>query len=264
MNNDIIKETTNPLAHLTRRFEESIEQIDFEKAKDLNSLFAVLSQIKLRDGYSLGGFLCGDVDFGATYRLYAFRTGSIEQYVPGEVGVHLEPRMPEIGDIYSDNEPTQRRNYELAPYNDSMFIVGTISHEAEETVPPLSDYLKFEFTPEAIWEAVLLLREAEGYLPHFWHGGYAHRRFVVDDYSLAFNSIRRVDKDLWTQFLSDSRIAPSVTLLSASSAQVHYCMWSNWTGLYSVDLLATRVGSSLNFEVLRKEVLLPYDCGMKF
>ena len=258
----------NELAIATHHFEQNMQKVDFGRFWDLRDILNGLPHIHFRDGYTLDGCYVGDRS-NASFKLYAYKIDSTDNYIPGKVGVHLNPdddllfrgafrRM--MGKIKGEEETIP----DPIPFKDGQVISGTISHAAFKTVPPLSDYLDIDFDEKTIWEAMLLLEEISNYLPHRWHGGYANGRLIVDGPSLVQSANGHISNKEWGPFVNDERIHPKVELVSEDTAFVHYCCWGNWSGLTYVILKATRKGRSVTFEEEKTERLIEYDCGMRF
>ena len=258
----------NDLAAATHRFERKINETDFREFWDLRGILEALPHIRLKDGYALDAYYVGDRS-NAKMKLYAYVMDSTDEYCPGPEGIHQDPedrfrRFDWSRLLLNKKKDEEETVPPPIPFKDGQVIVGTISYEAGETVPPLENYLDIDFTPEAVWEAVLLVIEAGSYLPHRWHGGYSRGLLVVDRQSLIRVCHERLDKSVWEPFLTDERIVPSVKMLSAEEAAVQYCHWSDWGGLSIKSIKVTRVGRSLEFKREKWETLIEYDCGLRF
>ena len=245
------REQHTVLAEAVHRFERRLEGFNFGDYWDLREIMEALPHVKMKEGYSLDGYYAGDWR-NATMKMYACATDSLDEY---------DPAVPEVRTRWFD-AAKRKATPSPVPFRDGQVIVGTIPYSASKTVPPLEKYLDIDFTPEAIWEAMLLVVEACSYLPHRWHGSYARGVLVVDVESLAECCEGKVDRAIWSPFLEDSRLIPSVTMLSENEARIHYCRWGEWSGLYCIDILAARDGRSLAFGAPEQHALIEYDCGI--
>ena len=261
-------ERPNPFAAATHRFERKIIETDFSRFWDLRDVMTALPHIRFRDGYTLDAYHAGDRR-NSKMKLYAYLTDSTDDYRPGPVGVHQDPDNMLRGLLWSrglsgKGKVGEYKEPEPVPFKDGQVINGTISLAASKTVPPLEDYLDIDFTPEAVWEAMLLVEESGSYLPHRWHGGYSNGRLIVDQNALMHSCLYRLKRAVWEPFLRDARLIPSVEMVSDKEAMVHYCRWNDWSGLSSMNIRATRVNRSLRFDREEPVKLINYDCGLRF
>lgn len=232
----------------TYRFEQALEKIDFENLRDVSFILNALPNIRLKEGYKLGACRVGTVN-QTTLHFYALKDGSSEKYVPGEIGVHLNPDPYTFG-RYSDPVPI--------PFKDGQYIEGIISLKAFETIPHIEDYLDVELSVECVWEAVLLLDAAFGYL-NIWH----KCELIVNSLSL----VRKCDGlsvEGWEEFLQDPRIVPSIIVIPEQGAIIRYCRWSDQDGLTNIVLKADYSNRTLHFERIGSETLFEYDWGIRF
>lgn len=258
----------NELAIATHRFEQNLQKVSFGAFWDLRDILTGLPHIHFREGYTLDGCYVGDRR-NASMKLYAYKMDSTNRYIPGRLGIHLDPEdMFHLQNIWKKiggkKESAEDKIAPPIPFKDGQVIEGTISYESFKTVPPMNDYLDIDFDEESIWEAMLLLEEASNYLPHRWHGGYANGRLIVDGTSLVQSCNGHLSKEEWEPFMNDERLSPKVEILSGDSAQINYCRWGNWSGLTYIVLNATRKGRSISFDVVSSERLIEYDCGIRF
>lgn len=230
----------------TYRFEQALKKIDYGNLRDMSFILNALPNIRLKEGYKLGGCRVGVNP--TTLHFYALKEGSSEKYVPGEEGVHLNPDRFTTG-RYSAPVPV--------PFKDGQCIEDIISVEAFETIPPLEDYLDVDLSVEGVWEAVLLLEVAFGYLN--WHTC----EVIVNSLSL----VRNCDDlpiERWEEFLHDPRIVPSIIIIPGKGAIIRYCRWGNRDGLINIVLKADYSNRTLRFKWIGEETLIESDWGIIF
>ena len=282
----------NIFANSAYLFEQVITNNKFDSQHDCQDLMVAFPHIKMRDGFVLGHYYVGDYR-NAVKKLYATGLNSNDIYEPvKESELRRRPRFTwfkrydELSMINQklesilDDSPNVHSNTRsvIPPFREGQFIVDTIPYSASETVPPLNQYIELDFTPVAIWDAVLLLKATKLYLPHRWHGCYNRGLLVYDDTSLMAACDLRVFMDgvkAYTRtgnsspidyqgFLGDNRIPPKVDALSENKAIVKYCYWNNWEGLVRITLEAIRSGRSIELSDIDRKVMLEYHIGIRF
>lgn len=254
----------NPYAISLHRLEQKMKEVNLHTFWDLRDIMDALPHLGFKEGYMLDGCMVGDRR-NATMKLYAYKQDSRDKYIPGKRGVHLNPEH----DVY-DFEcryhwyQFKRKIKAPVPFRDGQVIEGTVSSAAFDTVPALDKYLVMDFTPEAIWEAVLLIKEARNYLAHRWHGSYSNGRLIVDSTSLIQSCTGKLEEEAIDTWLRYEHLYPSVKIIDDNHAVVNYCRWGDWRGLTNTTIDVVRSGKSICFE---KEVitdLVKYDCGIRF
>ncbi len=258
------KTKRNPLASEAHLFERIFKKFDFGEFDDLGRLMLAVPRIGMREGFVLDGYNSGD-QRNAVMKLYARKIGTRDRYLP----VSAENMKFFSGKIIwrkleglVNGEKAEESRPLIKPFKEGQFIHNTIPYEASKTVPPVLNYLEFQFTPGAIWEAVLLTEASRLYLKHVWHGCYNNGMLVVDNTSLTLAcSLFKVD---YKPFIDDERIQPSVEMLSDSEAIVRYCFWNEWGGLRRVSLKLIRKRKGIQKEDLGTETLLKYDSGNRY
>ena len=269
----IIKGDT--LSLITRKFVSSVKtaSIGLDEKTDLNEILKSIPHVKLHEGYSLGAYRVGDM-MGDHVVLYPFRTGSTDVYDPGEPNRDIEHKAFFDIDRYYDKaqkgDEEAKKTLELIhnpiPFRDGQVVRSSILWCADESIPQLKDYLDIDFTPESIWESLLLLVLSSNYLPHRWHGCYANGVIVLyyislrkaSEYSFSHGGID------WKPFKSDDRLLPSVKMIDESQATVNVCRWNSWRGLDRLTYNAFREGRTIRFEREDPDNIIKYNCGIHF
>ena len=260
-----------PLAQTARQFIATIKATKFTDTLDLQNLLDVLPAVHLRPGYSLGWYREGDM-MGTHVHLYPFRTGSTWEYDPGihnrdidnkgYLDILHDLREAEKGDAQAAEIVYQRRN--PTPFRDGQIIRCSLMMGADKSVPKLHDYLDIDFTPQSVWQSLLLLELSSNYLPHGWHGGYANGTIILDPDDLKRVIPNRIEHSQWQPFLTDDRLIPSVTMLSDTEARITVCRWGSWSGLNYMTYHAFRDGRTIRFDRQDPVNLIKYDCGIRF
>jgi len=260
-----------PLAQTARQFIAAIKATKFDKTIDLQHLLDTLPAIHLRQGYSLGWYREGDM-MGTHVHLYPFRTGSTWEYDPGIHNRDIENKnfldfleywdKARHGDKKAARIIEQRENPK--PFHDGQIIRCSIMMGADDAVPKMEYYLDVDFTPESVWQTLLLLVLSENYLPHGWHGGYANGTIILDPDDLKRVIPSRIERSQWQPFLTDDRLIPSVTMLSDTEALITVCRWGGWSGLNYMTYHAFYDDRSIRFSRQDPVNLIKYDCGIRF
>ena len=247
-------DSDNIFANSAYLFEQVITNLKFDSQHDCQDLMVAFPHIKMREGFVLGHYYEGDYR-NAVKKLYATGLNSTDIYEPVEESeLRRRPRFIwtkinyeltkknnlKLESVFDDSQNVQIKTRPvIPPYREGQFIVDTIPYSASETVPPLNQYIELDFTPIAIWEAVLLMKATRLYLPHRWHGSYNRGLLVYDDTSLMMacdprNTVygyKGNDRIDCQGLLGDYRIPPCVEVISKNRAIVNYCYWNSWVGL---------------------------------
>ena len=261
----------NRFAQVLHNFEQKIRETDFDKAIFLQVILDTLPHIKLKDGYTLGCYSVGDGIDSIMY-FYPLRKDAVEEYGPDASKIDKRGKrfwqklfgLRKDDDLYNEDWDSDK------PFQDGQIIRGTLPFGCR--VPELKKYLDIDFTPDTIWESLLLLEESENYLKHGWHGCYRNGKIVVDNQSVidVFTNLNtgisstKIEEADWKPFLDNERILPIVNLKSDTEAIVHYCHWSDWSGLDRFTVRAYKDGRSIRFERDNPVNLVEYDCGYVF
>lgn len=252
-----------------KEFVNVIKEFNFEDFNDLQDLMKAFSHIKIRDNFILDAYYAGDMSFGAVMKLYAVRLNCKNQYYPvSEKVLNRFKNYEQFLDWFRDENKFVKKML-IQPFTDGHYIEGTIPWEASETVPRLEKYLVYDFTPIAIWEALLLLEVTHLYLPHFWHAGVGRGMLVVDDITLVEactnSDFVRGDVVDYSKLLGNTgMLLPIVEIKSSSLAYASYCYWNDWTGLSCVTHEITKIGSEVIYHKIDERVLIEYNCRVRF
>ena len=140
----------------------------------------------------------------------------------------------------------------------------------------IRDKVRFEFTPECIWELFLLM-ELPLHLPKFWHAGYDS---VI--YFLRTGDLDKVLESVYPEqnfetrigFLykngfsklqklnQDASLLPKVTLISDKEAILNVTSWNDWNGLLNATFSVIRTAKGVRFHNKKIKRLVPYNCGI--
>lgn len=262
-------DTRQLLADEAKEYVNAIKAIDFKNFDDLQDLMKALPHVKLRDGYVLDAYYAGDMSFGAEMKLYAAKINSETQYYPVSRVVlngfeSYKEFLEWFGSPFKENEVVKKRL--IRPFTDGQYIEGTVPWEASKTVPKLENYLELEYTPIAIWEALLLIEVTPLYLPHFWHAGGRRGMLVVDDNSLVKACTGRYTHGVnYKSLLGNQRmLLPMVEVKSSCLAYASYCYWNDWKGLSCVTFEVTNKERKICFNQIDEKILIEYNCRVMF
>ena len=227
-----------------------------------------LPLLKIKRGYQLDIYQLGD-DHAGIYKPYVCRTDAKENYVPVRYpnGQPARKFREDFIDhfLHSDKEMPERIHQ---PYKDSYLILDAIEFGHNEDIPSPLNYFSIPFSEDGIAQAWLLHNLSE-FLPHIWHSCYGCKTFAFTDDSINWNRIEKIpDED----FLVDkeellqkekSSFFPLITILD-DTATIDYHYWNEWKGLVKARQVAKRVGESIEFGEPEINVLVKYNCGVKF
>lgn len=248
------------------RFRSNIEAHikDYELQKEgdnIEWLMEPLDLISYSSDLVLDAFRKGD-RLGWVYGLYFHYKNASAIYAPFDAP--YEKYNGEISIFDLDNDELDSK---LKPYDKTMIVKGLANFFISSAVPEIWDDLTVLFTELGIWQAVLLYK-AYTFLPKGWHGNYSSHWYVFsqDDMQRIFDkysSYKSVDHDKLESYLGRDDILPSVNI-DGDKAKVSYCYWTKWGGLCSATLDVEKRNDSVLFGEQKRQVLVKYDCGIRF
>lgn len=252
------KNTFAVSAHL---FERVVRKIDFDTFDDLQHLMIAFPHVRMREGFKLDAYMAGSKQ-NAVMKLYARALKTTSRYMP----VDKEEMDSPSGSInwgHIDlwgNSPDEKK--EVIPFVEGQYIHNTIPSWASDTVPSVANYLELQFTPKAIWEAVMLVEASTLYLDHRWHGCYNNGMLVVDNVSLLIACLSAgIDCG---PLVDDNRLQPSVDIISDTEATVRYCYWNQWIGVVRNSYKVIRKEKGIALEDLGQDFILKYHSRKRY
>ena len=238
-------------------FERALINFNYNTFENLEALQIAHPHVSMREGYVLDAFFAGHQSF-AVMKLYARSLSPTGRYMP----VPAEEMEDERGDIsyaaMANWDETADPDREVIPFVDGQFVHNIIPTWAGNTVPSITTYLKVPFEPRAIWEATLLVEASHLYLSHFRDGRRTNGTLVINALSLWHLCTRRgIDCSV---IVNDSRIEPSVEMVSDDKCFVSYCYWCHMRGLVRKSIKVTRLeDEGISIDVLGEEILLEHQ-----
>lgn len=212
-------------------FMDSLETIDFEHFDNLMPLLTALDTVSIDYGYELDGFKVGD-SCASGIRLYCCKECSGVQYVSGQ-----EPPMK---------------------YEDFMYIHNMIPQSEARLIPKVWNHLKVENSAKGAWQACILEYMATPLMPLVWHAGYIARKFI-----LSFVDLKDLPVDC-SEFCNDESILPGVRQIEGAKYKVSHTYWNPWNGLVRFSTIVEIKDGRPLFSDEDDDVLIPYDCGIRF
>lgn len=245
------KPECNEIAEMAFDFNNFMSAQNFDAFEDLDFVKEQLPLLKIRGGYILDGFECGN-EYGWRMKLYCCKKGSQKKFVPYK-------------EDFAGNKVVNT-------YDDSEVIGGRIPYEVADQIPEVLSYFSVPFTREGILQA-WLLHNAEWFMPLGWHAGYGRKDFLFIEEDMDYlmpeeydRGENRTQRQACRELLSmvDRRgIEPSVVVYG-NEAEVSYAYWNSWTGLVKVKVHATKKGDTVAFGEPKLTVLVPFSCGIRF
>lgn len=210
------------LSEVTDNFFAAANKVDPQNGFDnLTPLMESFKDLKVKDGFELDGFWadCGENSY---IKLYFSTKGTTLRW------------MPQIVDGKPDSE-----------FRDNMFIHNHLDESIVQNLPPLTNYIEGPFTPEAIWQAYLLLT-AKHYLP-ITKGLRNERRYPL----IRKIDFLKLDDERLSDYANDNRLRSEVDIIDKNRALVSCALWSGSTGLCVEKVVVSRAGNGYKFGTFR-------------
>ena len=241
----------NELADMAFDFVNFMSAQNFNTFEDLNFVKDQLPLLKIREGYILDGFECGN-EYGWRILLYCCKDGSQMKFMPYK-------------EDFAGNKV-------INTYDDSEVIGGRMPYEVAEQIPDVLGYFSVPFTQEGILQAWLLDNASE-FMPLGWHAGYGRKNFlfIVDDMDYLMQEEYDIDENRdmhqacreLLDMVDRKDLEPSVVIYG-NEAELSYAYWNGWTGLVKAKVHVTKKGETVAFGEPKLTVLVPYSCGIRF
>lgn len=272
-----------------------IKDYDLLEEDNIEWLLEPLDLIKHPDNLVLDAFKKGD-SCGWLYELYFHERGTTAVYVPYDHPIEWPPKFTKLeGNTIRFLEADEiERPPKPKPYDKSMLVKGLANWPVLEVVPKIWDDLSVPFTELGIWQAFLLC-EAYTFMPKGWHGNYYNNTYVFSqndmqkiiddkksrydytdeeieklnaywkflDMNTNFDQYKKSNYDRLVSYLGRDDIMPSVKI-NGDKAEVSYCYWNDWEGFCRRTIPVERRGQSVAIGKPEREVLVEYDCGIRF
>ena len=248
------------------RFRSNIESHikDYELQKEEGNvewLLEPLDSISHPSNLVLDAFRKGDF-WGWLYELYVHYYNASAIYTPFDPPYEKFNGKISLFDLDNDELGSN-----LKPYDKTMIVKGLANHFVSSAVPEIWDDLSVPFNEMGIWQA-LLLSKAYTFLPKGWHGNYNNCWYVfsLNDMQRIFDrysSYKSVDHKKLGSYLGRDDMLPSFKM-DGDKAVVSYCYWNNWSGFCRARVPVERCGQSVTIGEHTRDVLVAYDCGIRY
>ena len=159
-------------------------------------------------------------------------------------------------------------------FHEGQYIVGEVTPiTANEQIPPIFDYIEYDFNKQSVWE-LFLLSKSYIFLPLYWHAAYAEATYIFERADLeqvVSTKIMHWDMSSRTKidithkvaaYLDDETILPEITIISENEAHIRCTYWNHWFGLFRTNTRIIKENTTTTFTHLSTENLVEYDCGM--
>lgn len=159
-------------------------------------------------------------------------------------------------------------------FHEGQYIVGEVTPiTANEQIPPIFDYIEYDFNKHSVWE-LFLLSKSYIFLPLYWHAAYAEATYIFERADLeqvVSTKIMHWDMSSRTKidithkvaaYLDDETILPEITIVSENEAHIRCTYWSHWFGLFRTNTRIIKENITTTITLLSTENLVEYDCGM--
>ncbi len=253
------------LGEMCHDFETFMSQCNFKCFQNLTPIANQLNLLEIKKGYELDAFQVGD-SIGNKFQIYCCKEKSNDRYVPTQK--QFVPKqgveMSLLGIIKTKITRETPKDVHI-PYNDSQYIEGLLSWEEAKDVPSPLPYFKVPFTREGIMQA-WLLNCIPDFMPVVWHACYNSKEYIYSQESV--NEIfqdadRRMSVKEQVMEIDVDTLLPDV-IVEGDKAVLKMAYWNDWAGLVQLTVDVARDGSSVCFSEPKREVLVKYDCGIRF
>lgn len=273
--------------------ENHIKDYKLQKGDDVEWLLEPLDAISHSSNIVLDVFQIG-TKWESFYKLYFHNKDASLAYVAYDHPIERPHgyikgntiHFPELDEIEEWPKPN--------PYNKTMLIKGTPEENLMSDVPTIWEDLIVSFTETGVWQAVLL-NETIALFPKGWHGNYLEKTYVFSkadmqqiiddkksrydytdeeieklnaywrflDMTPHFDQFKKSNYDRLVSYLDHEDILPSVDI-SGDKAVASYCYWSEWSGFCRASVPVELCGKSVSIGQPSDEVLIAYNCGIRF
>lgn len=280
--------------------ENHIKDYKLQKGDDVEWLLEPLDTISHSANIVLDVFQIG-TKWESFYKLYFHNKDASLAYVAYDHPIERPRGYRKEGNTIHFLEPDEIEEMPKPnPYSKTMLIKGTPEENLMSDVPDIWEDLIVPFNEIGVWQAVLL-NETIALFPKGWHGNYLEKTYVfskadmqqiidgskskyydftdaeferleayyrfLDRPSSVFKmrrfGFRKSDYERLATFIDREDILPSVEI-SGDKAVASYCYWNNWSGFCQASVPVERRGKSVSIGQSNEEVLVAYDCGIRY
>ena len=229
------------------------------------------------------------------YRLYFHNKNAVNTYVAYDKPFKEPSFTKSVGNkIYFLKSDEIEKVPDPNTYDKTMIIRETQNFHVVNYIPSIWKDLIVPFTEKGIWQAVLL-NETISLFPKGWHGNYLNKTYVFskEDMQLIASSCKQLiehyinkerlvaylksmgysdplkydftesDYEKLVTYLDREDIMPSVEI-DGNKAVASFYYWNDWSGFCRKIIPVERKGKSVIFGETEHEVLVKYDCGIRF
>ncbi len=242
--------------------ESHIKDHKLQKENDVEWLMEPLDLIKYPSDLVIDAFRKGD-HLGWVYELYFHYRDASVIYAPFNPPYE---KFNEYVDIFFDFEGEEQIP-DTNPYNKTMLVKGLANWPTIKAVPKIWGDLTVPFTEKGIWQALLLCKSYT-FLPKGWHGNYNNCWYVFSQDDMQgiidkYSSYKSVDSEKLESCHGRDDILPFVKI-EGDKAAVSYHHWNNWGGFSRLTVPVERYNQSIKFGKWERQVLVEYDCGIRY
>ena len=274
--------------------ENHIKDYELQKGDDVEWLLEPLNAISHSPEIVLDAFQIG-TKWVSFYQLYFRNRDASQVYVAYDQPIERPRGYRKEGNTIHFLEPDEIEEMPKPnPYSKTMLIKGTPEENIMSDVPDIWEDLIVPFTETGIWQGVLL-NETIALFPKGWHGNYLEKTYVFSkadmqqiiddkksrydytdeeieklnaywkflDMNTNFNQHKKSNYDRLVSYLDREDILPSVEI-NGDNAIASYCYWSEWGGFCRASVPVERRGQSASIGKTKNEVLIAYDCGIRY
>lgn len=237
-----------------------------QKGDDVEWLLELLTEISHPADIVLDAFKTSTF-WEFSYHLYFHLKNAISIYIPFDKDVvwprpiRKEGNIIRFDDIDAEDKPKPK------PFDKSMIIKDDLKPLASMAIPSIWDEMIVLFTELGIWQAVLL-NETTALFPKGWHAYYLEKIYVfsMNDMQEIIDCPKRdkcnFDNEKLEVFKTQD-IMPSVKI-DGDKAVASFYYWDEWSGFCRLSIPIERNGQLVVFGKEEREVLVKYDCGLRF
>lgn len=218
-----------------------------------------------KDNLMLGIYRIGSYRLGFYSSPYVHKTKIDGEYEPKLVEIPQKKSIMQKLHLVKSPKPEYRVSHKYKP---NLSIDKIISENMITEIPsPIQHTVVDNWKGDGIWE-LFLLDNLRYILPTFGHGNYSNRQFIssVEDLDGLPKSIRNQVGKLYINFL------PNAIYKNGDTVEISICYFNEWEGFVQWTSRYMNCSGS-NYNVIANriispednyEVLIPYDCGIRY
>ncbi len=125
------------------------------------------------------------------------------------------------------------------------------------------NYINVEDSFKGAW-CVFLLCKAKHVLPLFGHANYNRRHYIFDSESCSTMRLLNKKDSAAIQQICEAKFTSPEVVKADGRYYVSCCYWSDFQGLVKETIEISIIKGRAQFKDLKSEIIITYDCGIRF